>query len=164
MHWVPDVLKPANLGSSVGVVKIHSADEFERGVRFSAQYDRKILIEKGISGRELECAIIGNDTPSASVVGEVVSAHEFYDYEAKYANPESRLDIPARIDSGKAEEIRDLAVRAFKAIDGSGLPASIFWNTVPARYGSMRSIPCLDLPISMYAKLWAASGVDSKNW
>jgi len=130
-------------------------------VRFSAQYDRKILIEKGISGRELECAIIGNDTPSASVVGEVVSAHEFYDYEAKYANPESRLDIPARIDSGKAEEIRDLAVRAFKAIDGSGLARVDFFlehGTGKVWINEINTMPGFT-PISMYAKLWAASGI-----
>lgn len=157
----PMFSKPANLGSSVGVVKIHSADEFERGVRFSAQYDRKILIEKGIVGRELECAIIGNDDPAASVVGEVVSAHEFYDYEAKYANPESRLDIPARIDSGKAEEIRDLAVRAFKAIDGSGLARVDFFlehGTGKVWINEINTMPGFT-PISMYAKLWAASGI-----
>ncbi len=94
----PMFSKPANLGSSVGICKIHSEEEFESAVRHSAEFDRKILIEKGIDGRELECAILGNDDPRASVVGEVLSAHEFYDYAAKYLNPESRLEIPARID------------------------------------------------------------------
>jgi D-alanine-D-alanine ligase len=117
----PMFSKPANLGSSVGVNKIHSPQEFESKLRHSAQFDRKILIEKGVDVRELECAVLGNDNPQASVVGEVISAHEFYDYDAKYLNPNSRLEIPARIADNKAEEIREYALRSFKAIDGSGL-------------------------------------------
>src|SRR5512143_2842808 len=113
--------KPANLGSSVGICKIHSAKEFEKAVRHSAEFDRKVIIEKGINGRELECAILGNDDARASVVGEVISAHEFYDYDAKYVNPASRTEIPAKLDSKISEEIRDLAVQSFKAIDGTGL-------------------------------------------
>jgi D-alanine-D-alanine ligase len=112
---------PANLGSSVGVCKIHNESEFEEALRYSAQYDRKILIEKGIDGREIECAILGNDDPKASVTGEVISTAEFYDYDAKYVTQESRLEIPAQIDDKKAEEIRNMAVQSFKIIDGSGL-------------------------------------------
>jgi len=157
----PMFSKPANLGSSVGICKIHSEMEFEEALRCSAQFDRKILIEKGIGGSELECAILGNDCPQASVVGEVISAHEFYDYAAKYANPGSRLEIPARIDDNKAEEIKQLALRAFKAIDGSGLARADFFlerGTGQILVNEINTMPGFT-PISMYAKLWAASGI-----
>lgn len=157
----PMFSKPANLGSSVGVCKIHSPEEFEPSVRYSAQFDRKILIEKGIDGRELECAILGNDNPQASVVGEILSANEFYDYEAKYVNPESRTEIPARIPPEKAEEIRELALRSFRAIDGSGLARVDFFlerNTDKVWINEINTMPGFT-PISMYSKLWAASGV-----
>jgi D-alanine-D-alanine ligase len=157
----PVFSKPANLGSSVGICKIHSENEFEEAVRHSAQFDRKILIEKGMDGRELECAILGNDEPQASVVGEVVSAHEFYDYDAKYLNPASRLEIPARIDDRTSEEIRDLALKSFKAIDGSGLARVDFFlerSTGKVWINEINTMPGFT-PISMYAKLWAASGL-----
>ncbi len=157
----PMFSKPANLGSSVGICKIHSEKEFEEAVMNSAQFDRKILIEKGIDGRELECAILGNDDPQASVVGEVISAHEFYDYDAKYVDPASRLEIPAHIDNAKAEEIRDLALRSFKTIDGSGLARVDFFlerGTGKVWVSEINTIPGFT-PISMYTKLWAASGV-----
>lgn len=157
----PMFSKPANLGSSVGICKIHSEEEFESAVRHSAEFDRKILIEKGINGRELECAILGNDDPRASVVGEVLSANEFYDYAAKYISPESRLEIPARIDERKSEEIRDLAVRSFKVIDGSSLARVDFFlerNTGKVWINEINTMPGFT-PISMYAKLWAASGI-----
>jgi D-alanine-D-alanine ligase len=161
----PMFSKPANLGSSVGVVKIHTGNEFEEGIQYSAQFDRKILIEKGIDGRELECAILGNDTPQASVVGEVFSAHEFYDYEAKYLNPESRLEIPANIDNKKSEEIRDLALKTFKAIDGSGLARVDFFLERASGKVWINEINTMPgfTPISMYAKLWAASGIAFKE-
>ncbi len=157
----PMFSKPANLGSSVGVCKIHSKSEFESAVRSSAQFDRKILIEKGIDGRELECAILGNDDAQASVVGEVISAHEFYDYNAKYVNPESRVEIPAHIDNRTAEEIRDLALRSFKAVEGSGLARVDFFldrKTGKVWLNEINTMPGFT-PISMYTKLWAASGV-----
>jgi len=157
----PMFSKPANLGSSVGVCKIHSEEEFEAAVRHTAEFDRKILIEKGINGRELECAVLGNDDPRASVVGEVLSANEFYDYDAKYVSPASRLEIPARIDEKKSEEIRDLAVRSFKAIDGSNLARVDFFlerNTGKVWINEINTMPGFT-PISMYAKLWAASGI-----
>jgi D-alanine-D-alanine ligase len=143
------------------VCKIRSDDEFEQSIRHSAQFDRKILIEKGIDARELECAILGNENPEASVVGEVISAHEFYDYDAKYRNPESRLEIPARIDATKAEEIRSLALCSFKAIDGSGLSRVDFFlekNSGKIWINEINTMPGFT-PISMFTKLWAASGV-----
>lgn len=153
--------KPANLGSSVGICKIHSEEEFERAIKFSAQFDRKVLIEKGIDGREMECAILGNDDPHASVVGEIMPAHEFYDYDAKYRSPESRLEIPAHIEKNKSEEIRNLALRSFKAIDGSGLARVDFFlerGTNKVWINEINTMPGFT-PISMYTKLWAASGV-----
>jgi D-alanine-D-alanine ligase len=157
----PMFSKPANLGSSVGVRKIRNSNEFAEAVRHSAQYDRKVLIEKGIDAREIECAILGNDEPEASIVGEVISAGEFYDYEAKYENQESRLDIPANIDAHKAEEIRTMAIKAFKLIEGSGLARVDFFmdrNSEKVWINEINTMPGFT-PISMYAKLWAASGV-----
>ena len=157
----PMFSKPANLGSSVGVCKIHSDREFENSVKHSARFDSKVVIEKGIDGRELECAILGNDAPQASVVGEVISAHEFYDYDAKYLSPDSRLEIPARIDDKKVKEIRELALRSFKAIDGSGLARVDFFlerATGKVWINEINTMPGFT-PISMYAKLWAASGL-----
>ena len=157
----PMFSKPANLGSSVGVWKIHNKTEFDDAVRDSAQFDRKVLIEKGIDAREIECAILGNDDAMASVTGEVFSAGEFYDYEAKYVRKESRLKIPADIDGEKAEEIRTLAVRAFRAIDGAGLARVDFFlekETGKIWINEINTMPGFT-PISMYSKLWAASGV-----
>jgi D-alanine-D-alanine ligase len=157
----PMFSKPANLGSSVGVCKIRSEKEFESALNYSAQFDRKVLIEKGIDARELECAILGNDEPQASVVGEVISCREFYDYEAKYQSPDSRLEIPARIEHEKSEEIRELALRSFEAIDGSGLARVDFFmerGSGKIWINEINTMPGFT-PISMYAKLWAATGV-----
>jgi D-alanine-D-alanine ligase len=157
----PMFSKPANLGSSVGVCKIHNEREFEGALRHSAKFDRKILIERGIEGRELECAILGNDDAQASVVGEVIPAHEYYDYDAKYMSPDSRLEIPARINAVKSEQIRNLALRCFRAINGSGMARVDFFlerKTGEIWVNEINTIPGFT-PISMYAKLWAASGV-----
>lgn len=157
----PMFSKPANLGSSVGIRKIHNESEFESALMYSAQFDQKVVLEKGIDGRELECAILGNDKPEASVVGEVFSAHEFYDYEAKYVNAASRLEIPAKIDDSVAGEIRDIALRSFKAIDGAGLARVDFFlerNTGKIWLNEINTMPGFT-PISMYTKLWAASGI-----
>ena len=157
----PMFSKPANLGSSVGVRKIHGDDEFDEAVRFSALFDRKIIIEKGIGARELECAVLGNDEPEASVVGEIFPANEFYDYDAKYRSTDSRLEIPACIADNKSEEIRSIAVAAFRAIDGSGLSRADFLmdrNTGEVWLNEINTMPGFT-PISMYPKLWAAGGV-----
>jgi D-alanine-D-alanine ligase len=157
----PMFSKPANLGSSVGICKIHSEKEFEEAFLYSSQFDRKVLIEKGIDAREIECAILGNDDAKASIAGEIVPAHEFYDYEAKYMNADSRLEIPARIDDKKMSEIQDFALRSFKAIDGSGLARVDFFiekNTDKIWINEINTMPGFT-PISMYSKLWAATGV-----
>jgi D-alanine-D-alanine ligase len=157
----PMFSKPANLGSSVGICKIHDGKEFEDAVLHSAQFDSKVVIEKGIDARELECAILGNEDPQASVVGEVFPAHEFYDYDAKYNNADSRLEIPARIEKRKSEEIRSLAIQSFKAIGGSGLARVDFFlerRTGKTWINEINTMPGFT-PISMYTKLWQASGI-----
>jgi D-alanine-D-alanine ligase len=153
--------KPANLGSSVGICKIRSEKEFDHCIKHSAQFDRKVLIEKGLAARELECAILGNDDPQASVVGEIIPSHDFYDYDAKYKSPDSRLEIPARLDDAKMTEIRNLALQSFKAIDGSGLSRVDFFlekESGKVWINEINTMPGFT-PISMYAKLWDASGV-----
>ncbi len=157
----PVFSKPANLGSSVGVVKVHSEEELEEAVQLSAQFDRKILIEKGIDARELECAVLGNDDAEASVVGEILPANEFYDYDAKYRSPDSRYEIPARISDEQTAEVRRIALRAFRAIDGSGLARVDFLmdrHSGKIWLNEINTMPGFT-PISMYPKLWAASGI-----
>jgi D-alanine-D-alanine ligase len=157
----PMFSKPANLGSSVGIRKIHTEKEFEASIEYAAQFDHKIVIERGLDARELECAVLGNRKAEASVVGEIIPAHEFYDYDAKYMSPDSRLVIPARIDSAKNKKIRDLAVRAFKAIDGSGLARVDFFlerKTGKIWVSEINTMPGFT-PISMFAKLWDSSGI-----
>ena len=158
----PVFTKPANLGSSVGIRKIHSERELEEGLRHAAEYDAKVLVEKGIDGREIECGVLGNDDAEASVVGEIIPAHEFYDYEAKYHSPASRLEIPARIPAEKAAEVRKMALEAFRAIDGSGLARVDFFLERGSGLVWLNEINTMPgfTPISMYAKLWAASGVE----
>jgi D-alanine-D-alanine ligase len=153
------------LGSSVGICKIHEAREFEKAIRFSAQYDGKIIIERGIDARELECGILGNREPKASVVGEVHTSREFYDYTDKYETCESSVEIPAQVAPKIAHEIRDIAVRAFKAIDGSGLARVDFFlerNSDRIWLNEINTMPGFT-PISMYPKLWEASGVPFKE-
>jgi D-alanine-D-alanine ligase len=157
----PVFSKPANLGSSVGVCKIHSEKQLLKSVTYSAQFDRKVLIEKGIDCRELECAILGNDEPQASLVGEVIPSREFYDYEAKYHDPASRLEIPARITQEESEQVRALASKAFRCIEGSGLARVDFFMeraTGKIWINEINTMPGFT-PISMYAKLWAADAV-----
>jgi len=161
----PMFSKPANLGSSVGICKIRMAREFEKAVRFSAQYDRKIIIEKGIDARELECGILGNGDAKASVVGEVHPSREFYDYMDKYESHESSIEIPAQVECQIADEARDIAVRAFKSIDGSGLARVDFFLERTSNKVWLNEINTMPgfTPISMYPKLWEASGVPFKE-
>ena len=157
----PMFSKPANLGSSIGICKIHSESEFEQSIKHSAQFDSKIIVEKGLDARELECAILGNRHPEASVVGEILPAHEFYDYDAKYLSPDSRLEIPARLPGTTSRKVRDLALRSFKAIEGSGLARVDFFldrKTGEVWINEINTMPGFT-PISMYAKLWASTGV-----
>src|SRR2546421_2563021 len=117
----PCFVKPVNLGSSVGINKAHDRIELEHAINVAAEYDRKIIIEQGINCRELECAVLGNDEPIVSVVGEVIASNEFYDYNAKYLDNMSQVIIPAAIAQATAEEVRRQPVKAFLALDLSGL-------------------------------------------
>lgn len=157
----PCFVKPANLGSSVGISKAHNREELNRALSFAAEYDRKIVVEKMLSGREIECAVLGNDEPIASVPGEVVPCAEFYDYEAKYVLNDSKLEIPATLPEEITFKVQDLAVRAFKAIDCSGLGRVDFFveeNSGEILVNEINTIPGFTR-ISMYPKLWEASGI-----
>jgi D-alanine-D-alanine ligase len=157
----PIFTKPANLGSSVGVVKAHNPAELLAALKESARYDRRVLVEPGINAREIEVSVLGNDAPMASVPGEVVPSREFYDYEAKYIDNASGLLIPAPIPPETAELARDYAVRAFKAIDGAGMArvdCLLDKDTGALYLNELNTIPGFT-SISMYPKLWEASGV-----
>src|SRR6185295_17396958 len=118
----PVFVKPANLGSSVGISKAKSDADFTSAVELALQFDRKMVIEAAVpNAREIECAVLGNDEPDASVPGEVIPAREFYDYEAKYLDDSSQTIIPASLTDRQAEEVRRLAIAAFKAIDCAGM-------------------------------------------
>jgi D-alanine-D-alanine ligase len=157
----PLFAKPANLGSSVGISKVHSPRELAAAIELAARYDRKIIVEHGLDAREIECSVLGNDQPVASVPGEVVPVNEFYDYEAKYLKEGSELVIPAKLGKRQSREVQQLAVRAFRAIDCAGMARVDF--LLERRSGKLyvneiNTIPGFT-PISMYPKLWEASGV-----
>jgi D-alanine-D-alanine ligase len=157
----PVFTKPANMGSSVGVVKAHTPAELAEALRTSARYDRRVLVEPGINARELEVSVLGNDAPLASVVGEVVPSREFYDYEAKYVDGDSALLIPAPIPDETATLARRYAVEAFSAIDGAGLARVDFLydrDTGALYVNEINTLPGFT-SISMYPKLWEASGL-----
>ncbi|GLV12565.1 D-alanine--D-alanine ligase B [Alicyclobacillus hesperidum] len=157
----PCFVKPANLGSSVGISKAKTREELAKAIALAAQYDRKIIVEQGLDVREVEVAVLGNDVPMVSVAGEIIPSNEFYDYEAKYVGGNSKLIIPADLTDEQREQVERYAVEAFQAIDCSGLARVDFFierasgrvlvneiNTMPGftRY-------------SMYPKLWEATGM-----
>ena len=162
----PLFVKPANLGSSVGVSKCHSRSDLIEGLMDAARYDRRILVQRGIQAREIEVSVLGNEDPQASIPGEVLPSREFYSYEAKYIDNRSELLIPAPIPHETAEWARQLAVRAFKAVDCAGMarvdflldrenqsqgPEALYLNEINTIPGFTQ--------ISMYPKLWEASGL-----
>jgi D-alanine-D-alanine ligase len=162
----PLFVKPANLGSSVGISKAHDRKELAPAIETAAGYDRKIVIEEGVGGkkrkaRELECAVLGNDEPQASVVGEIIPGAEFYDYNAKYIDEGSRPVIPAEISKKQMKQVQEMAVRAFKAVDCSGLARVDF--LMEPKNGKIYINEINTMPgftsISMYPKMWAASGL-----
>ena len=159
LGW-PCFVKPANAGSSVGVSKVRSPEELEQALKDASKYDTKILIEEFIKGKEIECAVLGNENPIASVVGEIVPSNEFYDYNAKYIDGKSDTIIPADIDSDIVEQVRDYAVRAFKALGCSGLSRVDFFATETGQVilNEINTMPGFT-SISMYSKLWEASGI-----
>jgi D-alanine-D-alanine ligase len=157
----PLFAKPANLGSSVGVSKATQRTELARALDQAARYDRRLLVEQGIDAREIEVSVLGNDDPIASVPGEIVPQREFYDYAAKYLDPGSELIIPAPLSPGLAEAARQMAVQAFLAIDGAGMARVDF--LLERRTGQLYLSEVNTIPgftsISMYPKLWEASGL-----
>jgi len=158
----PVFVKPANLGSSVGISKAKDRDELIAAIDLAAEFDRKIIIEAGVpDAREIECAVLGNDDPIASIAGEVIPSREFYDYEAKYLDDASRTEIPANLTPAQLAEVQRLSREAFLAIDGSGLARVDF--LLSRRDGQLLLNEVNTLPgfttISMYGKLWEASGV-----
>ena len=162
----PVFVKPANLGSSVGISKAHDLKELGPAIDEAARYDRKIVIEEGVGGkknkaRELECAVLGNDNPKASVAGEIVPSAEFYDYAAKYVDEGSQLIIPAKLSKSESKKVQELAVAAFRAVDCSGLARVDFLMDPKSRKIYLNEINTMPgfTSISMYPKLWAASGV-----
>ena len=158
---LPAFTKPSSLGSSIGVSKCRTPDELRAGLNLAFEHDRKALVERAINARELECAVLGNDDPEASIVGEILPSHEFYDFDAKYIDDASELRIPAPIPENVSEEIRHLAVEAFRAIDCAGMARVDFFYEEPtgAVYvNEINTIPGFT-PISMYPKLWDATGI-----
>ncbi|MBN1782870.1 D-alanine--D-alanine ligase [bacterium] len=157
----PCFIKPANAGSSVGISKVHDESGLNRAVDHAAGFDRKIIVEKAVNAREIECAVLGNDAPQASVPGEIIPCNDFYDYDAKYIDDRSRIVIPADIPDDVAERIRFRAVAAFKAVDCAGLARVDFLlerDTNRIVLNEINTIPGFT-PISMYAKMWEAGGI-----
>jgi len=157
----PMFVKPANLGSSVGVSKVHDRAELPAALDEAARYDRKLLAEKGINAREIEISVLGNDDPIASVPGEIIPCREFYDYRAKYIEENSELLIPAPIPEKTARRVRELAIQAYLAIDCAGMARVDFLldrDDGTLYLSEVNTIPGFT-PISMYPKLWEASGI-----
>ena len=170
----PVFVKPANLGSSVGISKVHDRSELAPAMDLAASFDRKLIIEQGVGGpntkpRELEVSVLGNDSPEASVVGEIVPGAEFYDYEAKYQSDTSIPIIPAKLTTAESKQIRQMAIAAFRACDCAGL-ARVDFLMEPARKGTKPRIYLNEIntmpgftSISMYPKLWEATGLPYKE-
>jgi D-alanine-D-alanine ligase len=158
----PYFVKPANMGSSVGVNKVKSESEARIKFEDAFAYDTKVLVEQGIDARELECSVLGNSDPQASIVGEIIPHHEFYDYEAKYIDENGAdLKIPADLPKATAERVRQLAVDAFRALECAGMARVDFFldrRDGKVYLNEINTIPGFT-PISMYPKLWEATGI-----
>jgi D-alanine-D-alanine ligase len=157
----PMFVKPANLGSSVGISKAHNLEELKAAVACAAQYDRKIVVECGIAGRELECAVLGNESPVASLPCEILPSREFYDYEDKYLLDRAATRLPADLPPEKTEELRRLAVACFRAVECEGMArVDFFLETATDRLyiNEINTIPGFT-SISMYPKMWEHSGI-----
>ena len=161
----PMFVKPSNSGSSVGIHKADNKEQLKEAIEYASEFDNKILIEEGINGKEVECAVLGNEEVIASCVGEIKAADEFYSYDAKYKNQESKTNIPADISAELQNEIRKQAIKAFKAIDGKGLSRVDFFienNTQQIYINEINTLPGFT-DISMYPKLFEASGIPYKE-
>ncbi len=157
----PVFVKPANLGSSVGITKAHSPEELPVALQTAAEYDRKIVVERGVDAREIELSVLGNDEPIASVPGEILPSREFYDYQAKYVDDNSGLLIPAPLSEAQANDAQRLAISAFKVLECSGMArVDLFLERSTGKFyvNEINTIPGFTT-ISMYPKLWEASGI-----
>ena len=161
----PMFVKPSNSGSSVGVKKVENLEELKEAIEYAATFDKKVLVEQGVNGREIECAVLGNEDVIASCVGEIKAADEFYSYDAKYKNEESKTKIPANISEELSNEIRNEAIKAFKSIDGKGLSRVDFFiedGTNKIYINEINTMPGFT-SISMYPKMFEASGLPYKE-
>ena len=157
----PMFVKPSNSGSSVGIRKVHDLAELQEAIKYAAEFDKKILVEENIEGREIECAVLGNNEPKASCIGEIKAADDFYSYDAKYNNTESKTEIPKDIPKQLQEKVRALAIKAYKALDCKGLSrVDFFINTETGKIyiNEINTMPGFT-KISMYPKLWEYSGL-----
>ncbi|MDF2473847.1 MAG: D-alanine--D-alanine ligase [Anaerocolumna sp.] len=157
----PVFIKPSNAGSSRGISKAAKREELMKGLAIAAEHDKKILVEEGINGREVECAVLGGNEPKASGVGEILAAADFYDYDAKYNNAESKTIIGPELPGNAAELIREYAVKVFKAVDGYGLSRVDFFverETGEVIFNEINTLPGFTA-ISMYPMLWEAKGI-----
>lgn len=157
----PCFVKPANLGSSVGITKVRSRTQLETALDSAASYDRRLIVEAGVVARELECAVLGNDNPKASVVGEITYNSDFYDYETKYTEGQADLFIPARVPAEITAQIQEMSLQAFAAVDAAGLARVDFFyveETGEVLINEINTMPGFTAT-SMYPQLWAASGV-----
>ncbi len=158
----PVFTKPANSGSSVGIGKCHNYQELIQGINDATRYDRKVIVEQGIEGiREIEVSVLGNDEPKASVPGEIIASNEFYDYDAKYVDGKSQVVIPAKLLPKTLKEVQNIAVMAFKTLDLAGMARVDFFVTkghFQVYLNEVNTLPGFT-SISMYPKLWAASGL-----
>lgn len=157
----PCFIKPANLGSSVGISKARSRAELEAALDGAASYDRRIIVEAGVVARELECAVLGNDNPKASTVGEITFQSDFYDYETKYTQGQSECSIPAKVSAAIVSQIQEMAVQAFLAIDAAGLARVDFFyveSTGEVLINEINTFPGFTAT-SMYPQMWAHDGI-----
>jgi D-alanine-D-alanine ligase len=161
LHY-PMFVKPANMGSSVGISKVKSRTALVAGLTLAAAYDRRIVVEQGVSAREIEVSVLGNDAPIASLPGEIIPANEWYDYEAKYLNSDTRVVIPASLSAQQSFTVRQTALQAFQAVDGAGLARVDFLYDEAADVFYISEVNTMPgfTPFSMYAKMWDASGIE----
>ena len=159
LGW-PMFVKPANLGSSVGISKATNSEELVEAIQFAFQYDRKVIVEQGIAAREIEMGVLGNDEPKVSVAGEIKPMTDFYDYDSKYKDGSTALIIPAEISSEVESTMKDMAIRAFKILDCSGIVRSDFFVTEnnEVYINEVNTMPGFT-PVSMYPLLWQHTGV-----
>ncbi len=163
--WYPLFVKPATLGSSVGMTRVAKAKELPAALNLAAEFALKIIVEKAVNAREIEVSVLGNDDPKASIPGEIIPHREYYDYTAKYLEEGTRLEIPAKLTRAQAKKIQEHAIRAFRAIDGTGMARADFFvdkKTSRIFINELNTIPGFT-SISMYPKMWEASGISYKE-